>query len=402
MLLSEAVVIWTLLWQAVFGLTEPSPVSRISLVAQLRGEIGQGDVEGITLVTTGAGARFRLARTLRLGAIALLLVPAGESREHRHAGTGAGGELALDLMPFPDARVRPFVRTSAGILFFPDTRFLPGGDIYDFILNFGAGLEVPLGARMVLAGNVHYAHLSNGQGIGSFNPAFDAIGMGLELGYALEVPTPPFPEETTIAEGGRPSFSPGLLVDADAGAVSGDSIATGRVRLAERIAPRWLAVVDLEAGELASEPLVELGAGIAGHSHFVSAGIHGGYRNYVGLETFILEGQAEAHVSAETSFVCMGVWERSSLSGDIYRAGAGVRAFPLDSFALDLGVGFDSQRERTADPYFGLEWQLRRMPFSIFVEDQITSIKLAGVRGWWDMGSTLREQARRTGWRRLR
>jgi hypothetical protein len=45
---------------------------------------------------------------------------------------------------------------------------------------------------------------------------------------------------------------------------------------------------------------------------------------------------------------------------------------------------------------------VRTWQVSLFVERQLDALEIAGVRLSWDMGSTLYDLVRRTGWRRLR
>lgn len=384
--------------------------SRVALLGELRAEVGTGDVDGLSLAIAALGAEVALAPSLQLRATGVALVPFGATRDGRSARGGGGGELALHLTPFPSWRVRPFVRASAGLLFFLRDPFLPGGDVYEFMLDFGGGVEVSLGERVVLGLHAHYSHLSNGQGLGPFNPAFDGLGVGLDLRYAL-APRPPFEGSGPPAfAAARPSRTPGFVIDGSVGAAGGALLSTGRLRVAERVSDHLVALFDGEAGSLAREALFEAGLALAGHWGFASAGAHVGYRNYVGIETLVLVAQAEAHVSPEVSFVAMGAFERSDFSGSIGRAAVAMRAFPFERLLVELGVGFDRIGDVNAhdvsDPYFAFEWQLpvsaRDWQLSLFVDSQVSTIKLAGLRVAWGMGTTLRDQARRMGWRRVR
>jgi hypothetical protein len=115
---------------------------RLAAVAEARTEVGTGDVSGIILGIGGPGVELWAAPTLRVRASALILAATGESTDERHAHSGAGGEITLILLPLPTSVVRPFLRGSGGLLLFLDDPFLPGGDIYEFILGLGGGLEV--------------------------------------------------------------------------------------------------------------------------------------------------------------------------------------------------------------------------------------------------------------------
>ena len=378
-------------------------------MGELRAEVGTGDTVGLSLAVASLGAELSLAPSLQARASAVALAPFGETRDGRVAH-GGGGELALHLTPFPSWRVRPFARASAGLLFFLRDPFLPGGDVYDFMLNFGGGVEVSLSDHFVMGLHAHYSHLSNGQGLGPFNPAFDGIGAGLDLRYSLAPRARIDGGGVPPTAGARRTWTPGLVVDGSIGAAGGALLSTGRLRVAERVSDHLVALFDGEAGTLASAALYEVGLALAGHWGVASAGLHAGYRNYAGLSTLVLAAQAEAHVSPEVSFVAMGAFERSDFSGSLARAAIAMRAFPIEPLLVELGVGFDRLGDPSAhdvsDPYFVFEWQLPlRAPdwqVSLFVDSQVSTVKLAGLRVAWGMGATLREQARQTGWRRVR
>src|SRR5215831_4940090 len=72
--------------------------SRAAATFDARGEIGTGDVAGISLGALGAGVEWRLVPTLRLRTIALVLGGTGSTDTGRSAGGGAGGELAARLV----------------------------------------------------------------------------------------------------------------------------------------------------------------------------------------------------------------------------------------------------------------------------------------------------------------
>jgi len=386
--------------------------SRLDLTVDLRGEIGVGDQAGIDLGLLGVGAGWWTTPTLRLGAEALLLGATGSTADDRSASRGAGGELDARIVPFPRWAVRPYLRMSAGMLLFLRRPFLPGGDVYDFVLEAGGGLEVPIGDRLSLFGDLHLAHLSNGQGLGAFNPAFGGEGGLVGADYALapreadalaSTPHPPVDEA-------RPGWQPGATFDAEIGNVNGDLELGLRDRVAQRLSRRALAVLDAESGELAGAHFLEVGVDLAGHWTAASAGVHGGYRRYAGVSTYVEQVQLEANLTEEASLVAMGNWEIPDGFADTYRGAAILRVFPIDTVLVELGGGY--QRVGSAPlnsggtVYFAAEWQLpfhaRTWQLSLFAVRQIDDLQLGGVRISWDMGATLRDLARQTGWRRVR
>src|ERR1700690_3978274 len=129
--------------------------SGAALTLDARGELGTGTVSGIELGAVGAGVEWRLAPTLRLRTTGLVLGGTGAADTGRSAKGGVGGELGARMMPFPSWPVRPYLRMSAGFLLFLRGPFLPGGEFYDFIIGIGAGLELPIGPRFSVVGDLH-------------------------------------------------------------------------------------------------------------------------------------------------------------------------------------------------------------------------------------------------------
>jgi hypothetical protein len=388
-----------------------TPASRLSSLVELRGEIGPGRVAGIDLGLVGAGIEWRATPTMRLQATALLLGATGTADNGWAASGGAGGELAARLVPFPFAPVRPYLRVSGGLLLFLRGPFLPGGGAYDFILQAGAGLEVPLGPRLSLFGDLHVVHLSNGQGLGPFNPAFTGEGALAGVAYALAPPGPPA-ERAPIAvvEEARPSWRPGATFDAGAGHADAGWELAVRDRVAERLTRHTLALMDIESGTIDSAHFLEAGGDLAGHWTFVSAGVHGGYRQTAGGGTYVASGQLEGVVTPEASLVLMGEADLSRVAPDAYRLAAVARLLPIETLLIELGGGVrhlaGGPFGGAFEPTFALDWQLplgaRSWQASLFVERQLNGLGIAGARFSWDMGPTLFHLVRQTGWRRVR
>ncbi len=388
-----------------------TPAERLSLVFDARGEVGPGSVKGIDLGLLGGGIEWRATPTLRLQATALLLGATGNNDVGETANGGAGGELAMRLVPFPRGPVRPYVRASGGVLLFLRGPFLPGGDSYDFILQLGAGLEVPLGERLSLFGDLHLVHLSNGQGLGPFNPAFTGEGGLIGAAYALAPPGPvAAPEPVATVDEARPGWRPGATFDAGAGHAPAGTEWAVRDRAAERLTRHTLALMDIESGMIDSAHFVEVGIDLAGHWTFVSAGVHTGYRHTGGTGTFVGAAQVEAVISHEASLVLMGQEELPGAAANTFLAAAVLRLFPIDTFLIELGGGARQVGSLAPGdafvPYLALDWQLpfgvRTWQISLFLERQLDELQIGGVRISWDMGSTLYDLVRRTGWRRLR
>jgi hypothetical protein len=389
--------------------------SRAALTSDARGELGTGNVSGIELGAVGAGIEWRLVPTLRLRTTALLLGTTGTTDMGRSANGGAGGELAARIVPFPSWPVRPYLRMSAGFLLFLRGPLLPGGDYYDFILGIGAGLEIPLGPRLAIIGDLHATHLSNGQGLGPFNPAFGGYGGTIGFNYALA------PEPTTVSASGPeglagaeseipPSHStPGLIFDAGAGHTTA-VVFGGRVRVVERLCARSLAIVDAEAQSIGGTGYQGLGLGLVGQWAFATVGVQATYEHIPGIDAVAEQVQVEMHITPQASLLATGIWQQENVFADFLTSGFGLRLFPIANVRIDGGVRlthtFAAGTDLDVGPYGAFEWQLpfatRTWQLSLFAEKQLSTITLAGVRFAWNVGETLRDVARRTGWTRLR
>lgn len=88
---------------------------------------------------------------------------------------GAGPALQVRLNAFPQNPFSLFFDASAGILLY-DRRFPPGGDIYNFMLRLGPGALLKLDGHWSLVLKGQWMHVSNGQGLGPFNPSYEAEG----------------------------------------------------------------------------------------------------------------------------------------------------------------------------------------------------------------------------------
>ena len=121
--------------------------------------------------------------------------------------------------------------------------------------------------------------------------------------------------------------------------------------------------------------------------------------------------QAEWHLTPEFTLVAMGHYERPSFFDEVWRAAGALRAYPFESLAIDLGVGFDRIGQArlvgdVAEPFFSVEWRLPLglvdWQFALFVERNVSTLGLAGLRVSYGLGPTPRDAARHASWRRIR
>ena len=389
----------------------------MSLLVDVRGEVGPGEVAGIDLGLVGAGIEWRATPTLRLQASALLLGATGSTESGRDRPAGApAASWRRAWFRFPRGPVRPYLRASGGLLLFLRGPFLPGGDVYDFVLQLGAGLEVPLGERLALFGDLHVVHLSNGQGLGPGNPAFTGEGGLIGAAYALAPP--------------GPAAEPEPVADRRRGA---PRLASGRdVRRRRRADDRRDGAGRARSGRPAADP-----AHAGAHGHRIRGDRFGALRrggDRSGRPLDVRFGRRAQRLPARRGhrdvrrvgagrgrdqparrrWCCWGRRSSRAPARNAFLAAAVLRLLPIETVLIELGGGVRQRRQarRAAAPsaaflpYLALDWQLpfgvRTWQASLFIERQLDGLQIAGVRISWDMGSTLSDLVRRTGWRRLR
>ncbi|MCK6545612.1 hypothetical protein L6R52_07060 [Myxococcota bacterium] len=360
------------------------------VLAELRGVAGTGDVAQLQLGLAGAGLRFALGASLDVHAIVLGLVTRGEAALGAPADGGVGGELGLRVVPWSRARVRPHLAVSLGLLAFPRTPFLPGGDVYEGIITFGLGADVDVVDRWRVGAQLFSVHLSNGQGLGPHNPAYDGFGATIAVAHRLGDP-PLEPPADALTEA-RMIVEPTLRGDAALalGVVDDATIIAARVRAPLRLATGLELLVDVEGGSLAAEAFVEPGVALVGRLGALTAAAHVAYRRFAGIDSAVLTAGADVQITREVALVAMGHHERARDFEPLWRAGVGVRAEPIAALTIDLGIGFDRLGDDTvfggdhSDPYLGvawrLPWKLGDQQLALFVERQISTVDLIGLR----------------------
>lgn len=154
----------------------------------------------------------------------------------------------------------------------------------------------------------------------------------------------------------------------------------------------------------------DVGLGLVGHWARATVGLQGTYEHLPGIDAVAEQAQVEAHITPEASLFATAIWQQENVFADFLTGGLGLRLFPVANVRVDGGVRlthtFAAGTDLGLGPYWAFEWQLpfgaRTWQLSVFAEKQLSSIELAGVRFAWDLGQTLRDVARRTGWMRLR
>jgi hypothetical protein len=93
---------------------------------------------------------------------------------------GIGPVILFRVQPLTTGSFSFSVDAFGGIILY-NKSFPPGGDIYNFMFRLGGTFSFNVGDNYVVNIGLRRMHISNGQGIGSFNPFYEANGISLNL-----------------------------------------------------------------------------------------------------------------------------------------------------------------------------------------------------------------------------
>ncbi len=111
---------------------------------------------------------------------------AGSLRESVYANNAAsaGGTGLLRFEPLRTDNLTLGVEALGGIMLY-SSPFPAGGRSYNFMGRIGPYVRIRLSDSMALHAFGHWMHVSNGQGLVSYNPSYEAIGGGLGIHWRL-------------------------------------------------------------------------------------------------------------------------------------------------------------------------------------------------------------------------
>lgn len=118
------------------------------------------------------------------------IIPSGAAATSPRSadGTGLSASAFARFYPLQVAAFSLHLDVAAGVLWTSDA-WPPGGTSTNGIYRFGVGFEQSLGREWGITAGLRYLHVSNGGGLVPSNPAYDAIGGHLGVGYRFGAPT---------------------------------------------------------------------------------------------------------------------------------------------------------------------------------------------------------------------
>ena len=100
--------------------------------------------------------------------------------QYKTSSMGIGPIILLRLQPLTIGNFSFSVDGLAGIILY-NKSFPPRGDIYNFMFRLGGTITFYIGKNYSLNLGLRRMHISNGQGVGSFNPFYEGTGLSLNL-----------------------------------------------------------------------------------------------------------------------------------------------------------------------------------------------------------------------------
>ena len=100
--------------------------------------------------------------------------------QYETSAMGIGPVILLRIKPLTINNFSFSVDALGGIILY-DKTFPPRGDIYNFMFRLGGTIGFYVGNNLTLNLGIRRMHISNGQGVGYFNPFYEGEGLSLNL-----------------------------------------------------------------------------------------------------------------------------------------------------------------------------------------------------------------------------
>ena len=159
-----------------FGLEyySPSHWNRQIKTININGFIGKEFIKSIGLkIFAGATITHAWGNTIMVNEFL-------KEAEYKTSAMGVGPILLLRVEPFNITNFSFSVDGLGGIIFY-NKAFPPRGDFYNFMFRLGGSITFYAGRNYSLNLGLRRMHISNGQGVGSFNPFYEGTGLSLNL-----------------------------------------------------------------------------------------------------------------------------------------------------------------------------------------------------------------------------
>lgn len=100
--------------------------------------------------------------------------------QYETSAIGIGPIILFRLQPLTISNFSFSIDATGGIILY-NKLFPPRGDIYNFMFRLGGTIGFYIGDNFRINLGLRRMHISNGQGVGSFNPFYEGEGLSLNL-----------------------------------------------------------------------------------------------------------------------------------------------------------------------------------------------------------------------------
>jgi hypothetical protein len=140
----------------------------------LNGLIGQELIEPIGLqIFAGATITHAWGNTIMVNEFL-------KKTQYETSAMGIGPVILLRLQPLTIGNFSFSVDALGGIILY-NKSFPPRGDIYNFMFRLGGTISFYIGDKISINVGLRRMHISNGQGVGYFNPFYEGEGLSINL-----------------------------------------------------------------------------------------------------------------------------------------------------------------------------------------------------------------------------
>lgn len=99
---------------------------------------------------------------------------------HKTSAFGAGPVIHIQKEVFIKGRFSIEADASGGLILY-NKRFPFGGDVYNFMFRGGGLLVYRMNDKFSIQAGYKWMHVSNGKGLGAFNPTYEGTGISVTL-----------------------------------------------------------------------------------------------------------------------------------------------------------------------------------------------------------------------------
>ena len=103
-----------------------------------------------------------------------------KEEQYETSAMGIGPVILFRLQPLSIGNFSFSVDALGGIILY-NKSFPPRGDVYNFMFRLGGTIDIYVGDNYSLNIGLRRMHISNGKGVGSFNPFYEGEGLSLNV-----------------------------------------------------------------------------------------------------------------------------------------------------------------------------------------------------------------------------